>query len=172
MCTEKCHLICCFCCLGRSDCPYFARCELLGDCLAKNLKKFRLHKIVIQPEQWEVRISKKVKLFSRVKWNKCHVSVFDWMSSSEFYEWIFKWIWSECYSEWLCALMSLVNLTKSWHLISFSSVCKSLMTGICLSSDRQPLSLANVSMIQFNIFIQSSNCNAFKMFTSVTDRKC
>ncbi|CAG5119005.1 unnamed protein product [Candidula unifasciata] len=38
---------------GRSDCPYFARCERLGDRLAKNLQKFKLHKIIIQPHEWE-----------------------------------------------------------------------------------------------------------------------
>ncbi|CAG5131646.1 unnamed protein product [Candidula unifasciata] len=38
---------------GRSDCPYLARCELLGDRLARNLRKFKLHKIILQPEQWE-----------------------------------------------------------------------------------------------------------------------
>ncbi|BFZ22824.1 hypothetical protein BsWGS_25863 [Bradybaena similaris] len=38
---------------GRSDCPYFARCELLGDRLARNLQKFKLHKIIVQPEKWE-----------------------------------------------------------------------------------------------------------------------
>ncbi|KAH9488070.1 putative malate dehydrogenase 1B [Bulinus truncatus] len=38
---------------GRSGCPYFARVELLGDRLAKNLKKFKLHKIMVQPDKWE-----------------------------------------------------------------------------------------------------------------------
>ncbi|CAL1539603.1 unnamed protein product [Lymnaea stagnalis] len=38
---------------GRSDCPYFARIELLADRLAKNLKKFKLHKIMVQPNEWE-----------------------------------------------------------------------------------------------------------------------
>ncbi|XP_005110664.2 putative malate dehydrogenase 1B, partial [Aplysia californica] len=38
---------------GRSDCPYYARAELIGDRLAKNLKKFKLHKIMIQPDEWE-----------------------------------------------------------------------------------------------------------------------
>ncbi|KAK0067610.1 malate dehydrogenase 1B [Biomphalaria pfeifferi] len=38
---------------GRSDCPYFARVELLGDRLAKNLKKFKLHKLMIQPDKWD-----------------------------------------------------------------------------------------------------------------------
>ena len=37
-----------------SDCPYYARAELLGDKLALNLPDFKLHKIVIQPDEWEV----------------------------------------------------------------------------------------------------------------------
>ncbi|GFO20400.1 malate dehydrogenase, cytoplasmic [Plakobranchus ocellatus] len=43
---------------GRSDCPYFARAELLGDRLAKNLPKFKLHKIMIQPDQWDEWLKK------------------------------------------------------------------------------------------------------------------
>ncbi|RUS77226.1 hypothetical protein EGW08_015018, partial [Elysia chlorotica] len=43
---------------GRSDCPYFARAELLGDRLAKNLNKFKLHKIMIQPDQWDEWLKK------------------------------------------------------------------------------------------------------------------
>ncbi|KAK3106224.1 hypothetical protein FSP39_015499 [Pinctada imbricata] len=38
---------------GKSDCPYYARAELLGDKLALNLPDFKLHKIVIQPEEWD-----------------------------------------------------------------------------------------------------------------------
>jgi len=37
---------------GRSDCPYLARVELLGDQLKKNLPAFQLHKIVKTPEEW------------------------------------------------------------------------------------------------------------------------
>lgn len=40
--------------LGKSDCPYYARSELLGDKLVKNLPDFQLHKIVIKPEEWDV----------------------------------------------------------------------------------------------------------------------
>ncbi|GFR96841.1 malate dehydrogenase, cytoplasmic [Elysia marginata] len=43
---------------GRSDCPYFARAELLGDRLAKNLSKFKLHKIMVQPDQWDEWLKK------------------------------------------------------------------------------------------------------------------
>lgn len=39
--------------LGKSDCPYYARSELLGDKLVKNLPDFQLHKIVIKPEEWD-----------------------------------------------------------------------------------------------------------------------
>ncbi|OWF42631.1 putative malate dehydrogenase 1B [Mizuhopecten yessoensis] len=38
---------------GKADCPYYARCELLGDKLAKNLPDFCLHKIVKQNDEWE-----------------------------------------------------------------------------------------------------------------------
>lgn len=41
---------------GRSDCPYFARAELIGDRLTKNLDMFQLHKILIQPHEWDVSI--------------------------------------------------------------------------------------------------------------------
>lgn len=40
--------------LGKSDCPYYARSELLGDKLVRNLPDFQLHKIVIKPEEWDV----------------------------------------------------------------------------------------------------------------------
>ncbi|XP_053408985.1 putative malate dehydrogenase 1B isoform X2 [Mercenaria mercenaria] len=36
-----------------SDCPYFARAELLGDKLSINLPDFKLHKIVKTPEEWK-----------------------------------------------------------------------------------------------------------------------
>ncbi|KAL8621202.1 hypothetical protein ACOMHN_018503 [Nucella lapillus] len=37
---------------GRADCPYFARVELIGDYLMKNLPAFNLHKIVKTPGEW------------------------------------------------------------------------------------------------------------------------
>ncbi|PAA49095.1 hypothetical protein BOX15_Mlig030146g1, partial [Macrostomum lignano] len=37
---------------GSSDCPYYARVELLADYLAKNLPAFKLTKIVKTPEEW------------------------------------------------------------------------------------------------------------------------
>ncbi|XP_076437373.1 putative malate dehydrogenase 1B [Babylonia areolata] len=37
---------------GRSDCPLFARVEMLGDYLAKNLPSFHVHKIIQTPEEW------------------------------------------------------------------------------------------------------------------------
>ncbi|XP_064644589.1 putative malate dehydrogenase 1B [Lineus longissimus] len=43
---------------GRANCPYFAKSELLADNLAKNLDDFKLHKIVIQPSEWEEWLSK------------------------------------------------------------------------------------------------------------------
>lgn len=39
---------------GCSDCPYYARAELLGDKLSINLPDFKLHKIVKTPEEWKV----------------------------------------------------------------------------------------------------------------------
>ena len=41
---------------GKADCPYYAKVELLGDTLAKNLPDFNLHKIVLQPNEWPVSI--------------------------------------------------------------------------------------------------------------------
>lgn len=37
----------------KSECPYYARAELLGDKLARNLPNFKLHKIVQKPGDWE-----------------------------------------------------------------------------------------------------------------------
>lgn len=39
---------------GKSNCPYYAKAELLGDQLAKNLPDFRVHKIVKDPSEWDV----------------------------------------------------------------------------------------------------------------------
>lgn len=39
---------------GKSNCPYYAKAELLGDTLARNLPNFRIHKIVIEPSEWNV----------------------------------------------------------------------------------------------------------------------
>ena len=39
---------------GKSDCPYFAKAELLGDYLAANLPNFKIHKIVKDPNEWDV----------------------------------------------------------------------------------------------------------------------
>lgn len=41
--------------LGRADCPYYAKAELLADYLQKNLPDFRIHKITQHPDVWEVR---------------------------------------------------------------------------------------------------------------------
>ncbi|XP_046381938.2 putative malate dehydrogenase 1B isoform X2 [Haliotis rufescens] len=38
---------------GRADCPYFARVELIGDRLSKNLPDFKLHKIIKTDDEWE-----------------------------------------------------------------------------------------------------------------------
>ncbi|XP_060573511.1 putative malate dehydrogenase 1B [Ruditapes philippinarum] len=42
---------------GHSDCPYFARAELLGDKLSINLPDFKLHKIVKTPAEWKSWLS-------------------------------------------------------------------------------------------------------------------
>nr|KAG5695053.1 hypothetical protein BaRGS_032546 [Batillaria attramentaria] len=47
--------------VGRSDCPYFSKVELLGDRLVKNLPSFQLHKIVKTPEEWENWVSQTCK---------------------------------------------------------------------------------------------------------------
>ncbi|ESO90176.1 hypothetical protein LOTGIDRAFT_123956 [Lottia gigantea] len=39
--------------VGRDDCPYYARAELLGDRLVKNLPDFKIHKIVKTESEWE-----------------------------------------------------------------------------------------------------------------------
>uniref|UniRef100_A0A8D1Z6P2 Malate dehydrogenase 1B n=1 Tax=Sus scrofa TaxID=9823 RepID=A0A8D1Z6P2_PIG len=39
--------------LGRADCPYYAKAELLADYLQKNLPDFRMHKITQHPDIWE-----------------------------------------------------------------------------------------------------------------------
>ena len=41
---------------GKADCPYYVRTELLGDRLQRNLSDFKVHKIVKQPDDWEVVI--------------------------------------------------------------------------------------------------------------------
>lgn len=38
---------------GRSDCPYYARAELMADELALKLPSFQVHKIVIEPDAWQ-----------------------------------------------------------------------------------------------------------------------
>ncbi|XP_054828559.1 putative malate dehydrogenase 1B [Eublepharis macularius] len=38
---------------GRADCPYYAKAELLADCLQKNLPDFQIHKITQHPDNWE-----------------------------------------------------------------------------------------------------------------------
>nr|XP_051704211.1 putative malate dehydrogenase 1B isoform X2 [Oryctolagus cuniculus] len=38
---------------GRADCPYYAKAELLGDYLQKNLPDFRIYKITQHPDVWE-----------------------------------------------------------------------------------------------------------------------
>lgn len=43
-------------CVGRSDCPYYAKVELLADRLANSVNCCDVHKIVKTPEEWEVEI--------------------------------------------------------------------------------------------------------------------
>ncbi|XP_029941814.1 putative malate dehydrogenase 1B [Salarias fasciatus] len=38
---------------GKSDCPYFAKAELLADALQRCLPDFRVHKISVLPEDWK-----------------------------------------------------------------------------------------------------------------------
>jgi hypothetical protein len=40
---------------GKSNCPFYAKAELLGDLLARSLPDFKLHKIVKDPKDWDVR---------------------------------------------------------------------------------------------------------------------
>ncbi len=39
--------------LGSSECPRYAKAELLGDRLERSLPNFRVHKVVKQPGEWE-----------------------------------------------------------------------------------------------------------------------
>ncbi len=39
---------------GKSNCPYFAKAELLGDSLVKNLPNFQIYKKVVDPKEWNV----------------------------------------------------------------------------------------------------------------------
>lgn len=41
--------------LGKANCPYYAKAELLADYLQKNLPDFRVFKITQHPDVWEVR---------------------------------------------------------------------------------------------------------------------
>ena len=42
--------------LGKADCPYFSKVELLADQLTNSLNSFNVHKIVKTPEEWEVSL--------------------------------------------------------------------------------------------------------------------
>lgn len=42
--------------LGKANCPYFAKAELLGDELALNLPGFKIHKIPVDPDHWDVSL--------------------------------------------------------------------------------------------------------------------
>lgn len=39
---------------GKSNCPYYAKAELLGDALVKNLPNFEIYKKVVDPNDWSV----------------------------------------------------------------------------------------------------------------------
>lgn len=38
---------------GRSNCPFYAKAELLADNLAMNLPNFKVHKICKHPSEWD-----------------------------------------------------------------------------------------------------------------------
>ncbi len=42
---------------GKSNCPYYARAELVADNLAKNLPDFKVYKILKNPNEWNVSLS-------------------------------------------------------------------------------------------------------------------
>ena len=46
---------------GKSDCPFYAKAELLADELQSRLKDFKVHKIVIQPDEWQGWVSQTCK---------------------------------------------------------------------------------------------------------------
>lgn len=39
---------------GKANCPYYAKAELLGDALVKNLPDFTIYKRVVDPKEWNV----------------------------------------------------------------------------------------------------------------------
>lgn len=41
---------------GKSNCPYYAKAELLADKLASSVDAFNVHKIVKTPSEWEVNL--------------------------------------------------------------------------------------------------------------------
>ena len=43
---------------GKSDCPYYAKAELLADELSGRLSDFKVHKIVVKPEDWSQWVDK------------------------------------------------------------------------------------------------------------------
>lgn len=44
--------------LGKANCPHYAKAELLGDELTLNLPGFRIHKIPVDPNNWDVGLRK------------------------------------------------------------------------------------------------------------------
>ena len=44
---------------GRSDCPYYAKTELLGDVLTQSLDQLEIKKHVISPEAWSNWVQEK-----------------------------------------------------------------------------------------------------------------
>lgn len=39
---------------GRTDCPFYAKAELLADALQRSLPNFKTRKISILPDEWKV----------------------------------------------------------------------------------------------------------------------
>ena len=52
---------------GKADCPYYAKAELLGDQLSRNLPDFKIHKIVKNPADWDVIVKPAQVVFLRGK---------------------------------------------------------------------------------------------------------
>lgn len=62
---------------GKSDCPYYARSELLGDKLARNLPDFQLHKVVVKPEEWDVSFTHNVMRHILFRVHKLSYGIFN-----------------------------------------------------------------------------------------------
>lgn len=53
---------------GKTDCPHYAKAELLADCLQQTLPDFSVHKISIVPHEWKVMLSFILKVQPQIQY--------------------------------------------------------------------------------------------------------